>query len=103
MRKRPAGITRNGKETARYNERGRAKALPLFAVRENPFLFFYISFLSGEGAIRRMYLCCVYVTIQERAQEEGEKVSVPVVRNKRWRVTVGNRKLGSPSGDKNAA
>ena len=74
-----------------------------FPVRENPFLFFYISFLSGEGAIRRMYLCCVYVTIQGRAQEEEEKVSTPVVRNKRWRVTVGNRKLGSPSGDKNAA
>ena len=32
-----------------------------------------------------------------------EKVSAPVVRNKRWRVTVENRKLGSPSGDKNAA
>nr|DAH98033.1 MAG TPA: hypothetical protein [Bacteriophage sp.] len=32
-----------------------------------------------------------------------EKVSAPVVRNKRCRVTVGNRKLGSPSGDKNAA
>nr|DAH52113.1 MAG TPA: hypothetical protein [Caudoviricetes sp.] len=36
-------------------------------MRENLFLFFYISFLSGEGAIRRMYLCCVYVTIQGRA------------------------------------
>ena len=34
--------------------------------------------------------------------ERREKVYAPVVRNKRWRVTVGNRKLGSPSGDKNA-
>jgi hypothetical protein len=102
MRKRPAGITRNGKETARYNERGRAKALLLFAAGER-----------GRGGIiggdreRECYtqdasmLCVCNYT--EGSTERKEKVSAPVVRNKRWRVTVGNRKLGSSSGDKNAA
>nr|DAQ39780.1 MAG TPA: hypothetical protein [Caudoviricetes sp.]DAT87112.1 MAG TPA: hypothetical protein [Caudoviricetes sp.] len=46
-------------------------------MRENLFLFFYISFLSGEGAIRRMYLCCVYVTIQRRAQKGKRKFPRP--------------------------
>ena len=45
-------------------------------------------------------LCVCNYTVE--SVERKEKVSAPVVRNKRWRVTVGNRKLGSPSGDKNA-
>ena len=90
---------RGSRESSKWHKKRQGESpASFFPVRENPFLFFYISFLSGEGAICRMYLCCVYVTIQGRAQEEGEKVSTPVVRNKRWRVTVGNRKLGSPSG-----
>lgn len=36
-----------------------------------------LSFLSGEGAIRRMYLCCVYVTIQGRAQKGKRKFLRP--------------------------
>lgn len=101
MRKRPAGITRNGKETARYNERGRAKALLLFAAGER-----------GRGDYRGdrervrytqdVSMLCICNYTGESA-ERKEKVFAPVVRNKRWRVTVGNRKLGSPSGDKNAA
>lgn len=47
-----------------------------------------------------MLCVCNYT---EESVEREEKVSAPVVRNKRCRVTVGNRKLGSPSGDKNAA
>lgn len=47
-----------------------------------------------------MLCVCNYT---EESVEREEKVSAPVVRNKRWRVTVENRKLGSPSGDKNAA
>lgn len=47
-----------------------------------------------------MLCVCNYT---EGSTERKEKVSAPVVRNKRWRVTVGNRKLGSSSGDKNAA
>lgn len=46
-----------------------------------------------------LYVC----NYTEESVEKEEKVSAPVVRNKRCRVTVGNRKLGSPSGDKNAA
>lgn len=47
-----------------------------------------------------MLCVCNYT---EESTEGEEKVSAPVVRNKRCRVTVGNRKLGSTSGDKNAA
>lgn len=47
-----------------------------------------------------MLCVCNYT---EESTEREEKVSAPVVRNKKWRVTVGNRKLGSASGDKNAA
>lgn len=82
-------------------KRGRAKALPLFAAGERGRGDY--RGIGRESAIRRMYLCCVYVTIQRESTEREEKVSAPVVRNKRCRVTVGNRKLGSPSGDKNAA
>ena len=92
-----------GEEKAQNGiRRGRAKALLLFLLWERG-KGGIIGGIGREGAIRKMYLCCVYVTIQGRAQKGEEKVSAPVVRNKRWRVTVGIRKLGSPSGDKNAA
>lgn len=91
-----------GEEKAQNGiRRGGAKALLLFLLRER-----------GEGGIiggigRESYtqdvsmLCVCNYTVE--SVERKEKVSAPVVRNKRWRVTVGNRKLGSPSGDKNAA
>lgn len=86
-----------------FEWQGSAQALhdDLFLLRER-----------GEGGIiggigRECYtqdvsMLCVCNYTEESAERE-EKVSAPVVRNKRCRVTVGNRKLGSPSGDKNAA
>nr|DAE52917.1 MAG TPA: hypothetical protein [Caudoviricetes sp.] len=69
---------------------------------ENPFLFFYISFLSGEGVIRKMYLCCVYVTIQSRGREK-QKIHAPVVRSGKARDTVDGRTACFPGRGKNAA
>ena len=64
------------------------------------FLLYFFSFGRGCYTQDVSMLCvCNYTG----ANGKKEKVSAPVVRNKRWRVTVGNRKLGSPSGDKNAA
>jgi hypothetical protein len=89
------------KEAQNGIRRGRAKALLLFAAGER-----------GGGDYRgdRERVCymqdvsMLYVcNYTEESVEKEEKVSAPVVRNKRCRVTVGNRKLGSPSGDKNAA
>ena len=55
---------RGSRESSKWHKKRQGESpASFFPVRENPFLFFYISFLSGEGAIRRIYLCCVYVTI----------------------------------------
>ena len=65
------------------------------------FLLYFFSFGRGCYTQDVSMLCVCNYT--EESVEREEKVSAPVVRNKRCRVTVGNRKLGSPSGDKNAA
>ena len=55
--------------------RGRAKALPLFAAGERGRGDY--RGIGRESAIRRMYLCCVYVTIQRRAQKGERKFPRP--------------------------
>lgn len=69
---------RGSRESSKWHKKRQGESpASFFPVRENPFLFFYISFLSGEGAIRRIYLCCVYVTIQWRAQKGKRKFPRP--------------------------
>ena len=93
-----------GEEKAQNGiKRGRAEALLLFCCEGEPLSFLLYFFSFGRGCYTQdvsMLCVCNYT---EESVERKEKVSAPVVRNKRWCVTVGNRKLGSPSGDKNAA
>ena len=97
----PVGVDR--KKAQNGIRRGGAKALLLFSREGEPlsFLLYFFSFRRGCYTQDVSMLCVCNYTGE--SAERKEKVSAPVVRNKRWRVTVGNRKLGSPSGDKNAA
>ena len=62
-------------ETKNGIRRGRAKALLLFAAGERG--RGGIGGIGREGAIRKMYLCCVYVTIQRRTQKGERKFPRP--------------------------
>ena len=92
----PAGVAQ--KKAQNGIRRGGAKALLLFSREGEPLSFLLYFFSFGRGCYTQdVSMLCVCNYTGESA-ERKEKVSAPVVRNKRWRVTVGNRKLGSPSG-----